>query len=435
MFLFSRLLVVLALNLRHAVSTCPVDSSHHYVVVLRPNLTDTAIAHHLSSIQKRNKDDNALLARFGNASSYSGVTLLSQSIPTYTVRLSKQAAVRIQNIAEVLIVEKDSTVSHCQDEVPDDGHYQHPALHSRRTRADSAPTPRSHPSATPSSSANQPRARKGLVRISHLYNNVNSHEYVYRESVGRQATIYSFDSGVRLSHSEFEGRVRSGIDLTSSSTTTDTNGHGTHVMAIALGKTFGVAKHALGVSVKTLDSRGSGQVSVIIRGIDWVLRQSTVPNNLKIINLSFAGVYNAALNRVVEQAVAAGCHVVVAAGNEGTDVIKYSPASSPSALTIAAIDDFDRATNYTNHGTAIDFVAPGNTVLSAWWRSDTDTYSDTGTSMAAPHVTGLIAYILGLRGAMTPAAMRSELVKLSKTQAAGFPVSTIPRLIYNGSGK
>lgn len=448
----------LSRSLLLALSTIPATTaiadvlSHLYVVILHANITGPDLRQHVQTVQKLTAEGNRLGKRSGEISSFEGVKFHFESVQAYSAHLPDTIAANLRASKEVLMIQQDSTVQHCQEGVISTSMLTNRMESSVQSRSllprssnrpgsltahPTRPTPR--PGVVPSSSVARQRAqqaaRPGLVRISHLNNDGQASDYVYRNTAGAPATIYSFDSGVRLTHSEFEGRVASGVDFTSSISGRDLNGHGTHVMAIALGKTYGVAKQARGISVKTLDMKGAGKVSVIIQGIDWVLRQSTVPNNLKVINLSFAGVYNAALNHVVEQAIAAGCHVVVAAGNEATDALNFSPASSSAVLTIGAIDKFDQATNYTNHGKSLDFVAPGNAVLSAWYRDDFDSHLDTGTSMAAPHVTGLIAYILGLNGAMSPARMRNELIRLSRTTATAFPFGTIPRIIYNGSGK
>lgn len=383
-----------------------------------------------------NKQDNTLGRRSADGNqTYAGVKLLYESIAGYSAQLPESIVTDLRRSSEVMIVEADSDVHHCH--VAKSGVLKRSPL--VQSQSYGTPPVRSKTlSQTVSSSliaqATQKAARPGLVRISHAHNDARTSDYIYRSAAGNPVTIYSFDSGVRTSHTEFHGRVSLGVNYVSGQPGADTNGHGTHVMAIALGQTYGVARNARGVSVKTLDAHGSGKASVIIQGIDWVLRQSA-PNNLKVINLSFAGTYNTALNQAVERAVAAGVHVIVAAGNERQDVRQVSPASSESVLTVGAIDEFDQATNYTNFGALVDFVAPGDSVISAWYRSDTDTKSDTGTSMAAPHVTGMVAYVLGLMGPMSPAQMKTELVRLSGTLATAFPSGTIPRVIYNGSGR
>jgi len=89
-----------------------------------------------------------------------------------------------------------------------------------------------------------------------------------------------------------------------------------------------------------------------------------------------------------------GVHFSIAAGNDGQDACKFSPASTPGALIVGATDQDDTIASYSNYGPCVAIYAPGSNILSAWAGSSTATHTQSGTSMASPHVAGLIALML-----------------------------------------
>jgi subtilisin family serine protease len=154
-----------------------------------------------------------------------------------------------------------------------------------------------------------------------------------------------------------------------------------------------------------------------------------------VINLSIATAYSASLNAAVASAVDAGLTVVVAAGNEDQLAVNDSPASTPSALTVGAIDDEDNRASFSNYGSLVDLFAPGVGILSAWIGSTTATQVMDGTSMACPHVAGLVAYLIALDGPSSPAQITECLLaRASSGYVVGAGEGSPNLIAYNGNG-
>ncbi|ORX89245.1 subtilisin-like protein, partial [Basidiobolus meristosporus CBS 931.73] len=218
----------------------------------------------------------------------------------------------------------------------------------------------------------------------------------YPASAGENVTIYSIDTGVNIDHEEFEGRATNGPIFNGDSTPDDVNGHGTFVAAVAVGKNFGVAKKARLVSLKALDADGYGSMNNILQAVDWVVQEHKKnPNQKSVVNLSLGAVYSQVANDAVEEAIKLGIHFAIAAGNDSDDACHYSPSSVKSALVVGATTNKDEIASFSNTGSCVSIYAPGQGIKSAWKDSTTSTHSLSGTSMASPHVAGVIALILG----------------------------------------
>lgn len=238
---------------------------------------------------------------------------------------------------------------------------------------------------------------------------------------GSGVKIYIVDTGVLASHSEFGGRVTSGYTaIADGQGTTDCNGHGTHVAATAAGSTYGVAKQAQIVAVRVLDCSGSGYLSGVIGGIDWIAQNHAV-GTPAVVNMSLGGGASSSLDAAVESLVSKGIVTVVAAGNSAADACSFSPARTPNAITVAASSSVDEFASFSNFGSCVDLVAPGVSVLSAWYTSSTATATLNGTSMATPHVAG-VAAALQSGGHMTPGQADAAL----KSSAAAGVISRVP---------
>ena len=234
---------------------------------------------------------------------------------------------------------------------------------------------------------------------------------------GQGVTVYIVDTGVNLAHSEFTGRLASGVDIVNpGGNGNDCNGHGTHVAATVAGSTFGVARAATIVPVRVLDCLGGGTTAGVISGLDWVIdhHQTGVP---AVVNMSLGGGFSTALNTAVDRVVADGVTVVVAAGNENSDACRRSPASAPSALTIGATTSTDQRAPYSNFGSCLDLFAPGSSILSAWIGGSQSTNTLSGTSMASPHAAGAAAAFLSAWPASSPAAVMSGVVASATVNA------------------
>ena len=124
--------------------------------------------------------------------------------------------------------------------------------------------------------------------------------------------------------------------------------------------------------------------------------------------------------------------VAVAAGNEDDDACGSSPAREPAALTVAATDRDDRRASFSNRGSCVDLFAPGVDIVSDWYSGDTATEELSGTSMAAPHVAGAAALLLGAEPGLTPAQVADRLLGSATPGAVRGRRGTADRLLYVG---
>lgn len=200
------------------------------------------------------------------------------------------------------------------------------------------------------------------------------------------------DSGVDLTHPDLNVDVTRAANFTTAKSANDDNGHGSHVAGTiaAINNTQGVVGVAAGatvVPVKVLDRRGNGTLSGVIAGIDYVAANAS-PND--VANMSLGGGISTALDDAVLTA-AQKCRFVIAAGNEAINANNSSPArvNGPNIYTISAMDSNDQFAYFSNYGNPpVDFCAPGVSILSCYKGGGYTTYS--GTSMAAPHVAGIL---------------------------------------------
>ncbi|KAL7934601.1 peptidase S8/S53 domain-containing protein [Trichoderma chlorosporum] len=271
----------------------------------------------------------------------------------------------------------------------------------------------------------------GLGRISHKAR--GSTTYVYDDSAGEGTCAYVIDTGVDDSHPEFEGRADLLISYISGQNT-DGNGHGTHVSGTIGSRSYGVAKKTQIYGVKVLDDSGSGTLSNVIAGMDFVARDSQTRDcpNGSVANMSLGGSFSASINQAAASLTSSGVFLAVAAGNDDTDARNTSPASEPSVCTVGATTSSDARASFSNYGSVVDILAPGQDILSTWPNRQTNIIS--GTSMATPHITGLGAYLLTLEGPKTPQALCSYIQALSNGGIlSDIPSGTVNYLAFNGN--
>jgi subtilisin family serine protease len=226
---------------------------------------------------------------------------------------------------------------------------------------------------------------------------------------GAGSTVYVVDTGVRITHSEFGGRASYGFSAFGGDAS-DGNGHGTHCAGTVAGVSYGVARQASIVSVKVLDDNGYGTWSGVIEGLDWV-KTNTVGRS--VVSMSLGGGYSYSMNYVIQQLTEAGVPVAVAAGNDNSDAANYSPASEPTAFTVGATMSSDYRAYYSNYGSLLDIFAPGSSITSAGISGDSSAATMSGTSMACPHVAGVMALYYQLSPSASVSQMYSAI-----TQAA-----------------
>jgi subtilisin family serine protease len=268
----------------------------------------------------------------------------------------------------------------------------------------------------------------GLDRIDQRFLPLND-SYVSSET-GAGVVVYVVDTGILAGHADFGGRVAAGFSaVDDSGGTADCNGHGTHVAGIIGGSNYGVAISATLVPVRVLDCRGSGSVSTLLAGLDWVLSDHQQSGRPGVVNMSLGGSPSWALDNEVNQVLASGLTTVVAAGNSSDDACAYSPARVPGALTVGATTTADQRAGFSNYGTCVDLFAPGVSILSDWYTSPSAAAVASGTSVAAPFVAGVAALCLEKYPSASPSAVSQTIVSQATNDVLGAVGDGSPNLL------
>src|SRR5262245_6216095 len=252
---------------------------------------------------------------------------------------------------------------------------------------------------------------------------------------GAGVKAYIIDTGIRFTHSQFGGRAIKGVDeVTIGGSAADCNGHGTHVAGTVGGSTYGVAKGVTLVAVRVLGCNGSGSTSGVIAGVDWVTGNHAA-GQPAVANMSLGGGASTALDNAVNNSIADGVSYAVAAGNSNVSACGSSPARAPAAITVGSTTSSDARSSFSNYGSCLDLFAPGSSITSAWYTSDTATNTISGTSMATPHVAGVAALYLQGSPSAAPASVRNAIVDNATNGVVGNPGSGSPnKLLYSQFG-
>lgn len=267
----------------------------------------------------------------------------------------------------------------------------------------------------------------GLDRIDQ-HNLPLSKSFSYNKT-GSAVNAYIVDTGILASHQEFNGRVQTGYSaIADNNGTNDCNGHGTHVAGTVGGSTYGIAKNVGLVPVRVLDCAGSGAMSGVIAGLDWIIQNG---RKSAVVNMSLGGSAYSTLDTAIDNLFNNGYVPVVAAGNSNTDACTSSPARAGKAITVAATDSTDTRASYSNYGSCVDLFAPGSQITSAWIGSNSSAATASGTSMASPHVAGVVATMLENNSTATPQSITDQLLNQSTINLIQNPMSSPNRLLYN----
>ncbi|WP_019632169.1 S8 family peptidase [Actinomadura atramentaria] len=251
-------------------------------------------------------------------------------------------------------------------------------------------------------------------------------KYTYK-STGSGVNAYVIDTGIDVKHKDFGGRAS--IAWTASrfyGDGADCNGHGTHVAGILGSKTYGVAKGVKLKALRVLDCDGEGYMSDIVEAANWLKTNAAKP---AVANLSLGGAKSTAVNTALENLSKSKVFVTVAAGNDGKDACKYSPASAGWVMAVGATTIYDNRAAFSNYGKCVDINAPGYGITSTW--PGNRQAAESGTSMASPYVAGVAAlYLAGHRTATFPQVQKWLNDNSTKKAVGRLPKGAPNRLLY-----
>ncbi|KAH7326858.1 putative subtilisin-like serine protease [Rhizoctonia solani] len=244
-----------------------------------------------------------------------------------------------------------------------------------------------------------------------------------RAANGGGVDIYGLDTGILTTHTSFGGRASWGATY-GGYASRDGHGHGTHTAGTAVGSGFGLATSANVIAVKVCSDAGRCAASDIIAGINFAVTRAASSGRPSIVTMSLGLPPTTSLDNAVTSAMGRGIHFTVAAGNENQNAANVSPARVTGAITVGAVDSANRKASFSNYGSVLDIWALGVNVRSAWIGSNSAVNTISGTSMATPHVAGILAVVIGNKGNSSPAALASQLKSNAQAAVTGAPSGT-----------
>lgn len=280
--------------------------------------------------------------------------------------------------------------------------------------------------------------------FSAAYTRSRSFSYHFDDSVqGEGVDVYIIDTGLNVNHVAFGGRAKNLF-----STEMDDNGHGTHCAGIIGSESFGVAKKANLFGLKVLNSKGKGSTSDILTGLSRIvqlhevrLKSSSFKGSIISMSIGYESIIRG-VDEIIKAISAAGIHIAVAGGNESKDACLVSPGrlgendDANAIVSVGAIDINDRRLSSSNFGKCISVYAPGVDILST---SHEQSYEKvlTGTSMATPHVAGLMAYFIGEDSKLgkDPLALKRKIIRLAQANTNLNDIPNDPAIVLNNDVK
>jgi subtilisin family serine protease len=280
----------------------------------------------------------------------------------------------------------------------------------------------------PLATVTQTGATWGLVRTSQRNLLLTPANYIYNSAAGEGVDVYVIDTGILATHNDFGGRATAVYTAITNEANTDLNGHGTHCAGTIGGNTYGIAKKVSLKGVKVLSASGSGTTAGVIAGVDYVTKNKAAGRK-SVASMSLGGGISTTLDNAIVNSIAGGTVYAVAAGNDNANACNYSPARVSTAVTVGATTNTDSRSSFSNYGTCVDIFAPGSSITSDWIGSNTATNTISGTSMATPHVAGVLALHLSVDAALDPAASKKWVVGAGTESKITNPGTGSPNIL------
>lgn len=218
-------------------------------------------------------------------------------------------------------------------------------------------------------------------------------ELAWGASTGDYVKVAIVDTGIDLDHPDLKANMAGDVNIINPRKKgDDDNGHGTHVAGTVAATendigVIGVAPTAKLYAVKVLDRKGSGFLSDVIACLEWC-----IANGMQVVNMSLGTESDVqSFHDAVIAVNNAGIIQVAAAGNASGGPVGY-PAAYQEVMAVSATDNTDTIASFSSVGPEVELAAPGVDILSTWKGGEYKAIS--GTSMAAPHVTGTIALVI-----------------------------------------